>query len=41
MIAGELRNWIFTVFTKEVSLYSMLSQGVTIESLACEVSGAD
>lgn len=41
MIARELRNWIFAAFMKEVSLFRMLSQAMTIKSLSFEVSGVD
>ena len=39
MIAGELRNWIFKVFKKDVSTFSLLNPGMTIEKLGLEVEG--
>lgn len=41
MIAAELRNWIFASFATDVSLFSMLSQAMTIEKLASDISGTE
>lgn len=41
MIAAELRNWIFSNFATEVSLFSMLGQAMTIEKLALGISGTE
>ena len=41
MIAAELRNWIFGTFATDISLFSMLSQGMSVERLILEISAVD
>ena len=41
MIAAELRNWIFGTFATDVSIFSMLGQGMSIERLVLKISAAD
>ena len=41
MIAAELRNWIFGTFATEISLFRMLSQGMSIARLVLDISAVD
>ena len=41
MIAGELRNWVFQAFGKDMSMFRLLSPAMTVERLSIEVEAPD